>query len=181
MALAEWTRNNAGALRRPLAGGELSVHALSTRLQLANVIAGCTVTGVEARSEAELETRLRSGALAVRYRWPNIACTIVAGVDGPEFEYAPPSSADATAWARRTVRTLSSAEAADAPRALNRRVSEDNSFAIWLDAHDSSCVRLLYVRVVAHGRSSAQHHRLACAIRRSRRVPDSQRARPLAA
>ena len=143
MALEAWTRTESGLLRRPLAGGELSVHAVSSKLALAHVIAGCTLTGIGGRSTDKLVDALRSGVLAIRFRWPNIACEIVG--DEPRFEYRTPSAGEAAAWAERTVRVLERDDAADAVRALNTHVAQDSSFTVWLDGHGGSA-RLLCAR-----------------------------------
>ena len=141
MALEAWSRTASGSLRRPLAGGELTVHALSSKIGLAHVIAGCTVTGSGDRSTDDLTMSLRAGALAIRFRWPNIASAIVD--DPPYFEYETPSTYEAMAWAHKAVRLL---DEADALRFLNRRVVEDSSFAVWLDAHSDECTRILCAR-----------------------------------
>lgn len=143
MALEAWTRTDPGLLRRPLAGGELSVHAVSSKLALAHVIAGCNLTGLDGRSADELVASLRSGVLAIRFRWPNVASAIVG--DEPSFEHRTPSADEAAAWAGRTVRSLERDDAADAVRALNEHVAQDSSFTVWLDGHGGSA-RLLCAR-----------------------------------
>ena len=144
MALEAWSRTASGSLRRPLAGGELTVHALSSKIGLAHVIAACTVTGLGDRSTDDLTMSLRAGALAIRFRWPNIASAIVD--DPPYFEYETPSTYEAMTWAHKVVRLIDEADVADALRSLNFRVVEDSSFAVWLDAHSDECTRILCAR-----------------------------------